>query len=69
DRSRGRTFAFFDVVWQAGRLSSVALGGALADWLGVEVVWLAAGALLLVAGALGFALVPGTLMRPQETYP
>lgn len=69
DQSRGRTFAFFDVVWQAGRLSSVALGGALADWAGVEVVWIAAGALLLVAGVLGFALVPGTLMRPEKTYP
>lgn len=69
DRSRGRTFAFFDVVWQAGRLTSVALGGALADWLGVEVVWLAAGALLLVAGGLGFVLVPAALMRPETTYP
>lgn len=69
DQSRGRTFAFFDVVWQAGRLSSVALGGVLADWAGVEVVWLAAGALLLVAGTLGFALVPVALMRPEKTYP
>lgn len=69
DQSRGRTFAFFDVVWQAGRLSSVALGGVLADWLGVEAVWLAAGALLLVAGALGFVLVPAALMRPEKAYP
>lgn len=69
DRSRGRTFAFFDVVWQAGRLSSVALGGMLADWLGVEAVWLAAGALLLGAGVLGFVLVPATMMRPETAYP
>jgi MFS family permease len=69
DRSRGRTFAFFDVVWQAGRLSSVALGGGLADWLGVEVVWLVAGALLLGAGILGFALVPAAMMRPEDPPP
>lgn len=69
DRSRGRTFAFFDVVWQAARLSSVALGGVLADSLGVEAVWVVAGALLLVAGGLGFALVPAALMRPDGGYP
>jgi MFS family permease len=66
DQSRGRTFAFFDVVWQAGRLTSVALGGLLADLLGVQAVWLLAGALLLGAGALGFALVPTALMRPSD---
>jgi hypothetical protein len=54
------------VVWQAGRLSSVALGGVLADWLGVEMVWLAAGVLLLGAGVLGFTLVPTTMMRPKD---
>ena len=69
DQSRGRTFAFFDVVWQSGRLTSVALGGLLADWLGVAAVWILAGALLLAAGALGFALVPTALMRPREAYP
>lgn len=69
DRTRGRTFAFFDVVWQSGRLSSVALGGLVADWLGVGAVWIIAGVLLLAAGALGFALVPTALMRPREAYP
>lgn len=69
DQSRGRTFAFFDVVWQAGRLTSVAVGGMLADWLGVAAVWIVAGALLLAAGGLGFGLVPTALMRPREAYP
>jgi len=66
DHSRGRTFAFFDVVWQAGRLGSVALGGVLADVVGIEGVWVMAGVLLLGAGALGFALVPTAMMRPED---
>lgn len=64
DHSRGRAFAFFDVVWQAGRLTSVAVGGMLADVLGVGGV--AAGALLLGAGVLGFVLVPVATMRPED---
>lgn len=66
DRARGRAFAFFDVVWQGGRLASVALGGLLADGLGVAGVYVVAGVLLLGAGALGFALVPRRAMRPQD---
>ena len=65
DHSRGRAFAFFDVVWQAGRLTSVAVGGLLADVLGVGGVYVAAGGLLLLAGAVGFALVPLSIMRPK----
>jgi MFS family permease len=66
DRLRGRVFAFFDMVWQSGRLLSIALGGALADAVGVEVVYLLGGALLLLAGAAGFALVrsPHLLTEP-----
>lgn len=66
DRSRGRVFAFFDVVWQTGRLASIGLGGLLADSLGVRGVYVMAGALLLGAGALGFALVPAARMRPTD---
>ena len=64
DRARGRTFAFFDVVWQVGRLASVGIGGVLADRLGVEAVYVLGGVLLLGAAAMGFALVPADRMRP-----
>ena len=67
DHSRGRVFAFFDVVWQIGRLASVAVGGVLADGLGVRGVYVVAGVLLLGAGAVGFALVPTARMRPPAS--
>lgn len=44
----------------------MALGGLLADGLGVAGVYVVAGVLLLGAGALGFALVPLRAMRPQD---
>jgi MFS family permease len=55
DRMRGRVFAFFDVVWQGARLVSIAVGGVLADAIGVRAVYVFGGMLLLVAGALGLA--------------
>ncbi len=64
DRTRGRVFAFFDMVWQAGRLTSIAAGGILADRLGVGGVYVAAGVLLLGAGVLGYLTVPSAAMRP-----
>ena len=50
---RGRAFAFFDVVWNTARLVSLAIGGVLADRLDVRWIYVAAGALLLVAAAVG----------------
>jgi MFS family permease len=50
---RGRVFAGFDALWQAGRLVSLGLGGVLADALGVRVVYYLGGALLLLAGTGG----------------
>jgi MFS family permease len=55
DRMRGRVFAFYDVVWQGGRLVSITIGGVLADAIGVRSVYVFGGMLLLVAGALGLA--------------
>ena len=55
ERLRGRTFAFYDVVWQSARLVSLAAGGVLADALGVRAVYVVGGVLLLGAGALGLA--------------
>ena len=54
DRMRGRVFAAFDMIWQSGRLASLALGGIAADTLGAQAVYLLGG-LLLPAGAAGLA--------------
>jgi len=56
DRLRGRVFAFYDVVWQTGRLASIAAGGILADLLGITAVYLIGAALLICAGLLGLTL-------------
>ncbi|MGN6689102.1 MAG: MFS transporter [Actinomycetales bacterium] len=50
---RGRVFAGFDLIWQAMRLASLLLGGALADALGIRAVFYAGGALLLAAALTG----------------
>jgi MFS family permease len=60
-QGRGRVFAAFDMTWQAGRLASLALGGVVADQLGVQAVYVLGGALLLVAGTGGLAGLPATL--------
>jgi len=46
-------FAFYDVVWQSGRLASIAVGGVLADAIGIRAVYVFGGALLLAAGVMG----------------
>lgn len=55
DRNRGRVFAGFDMIWQTGRLASLGLGGAAADALGIQAVYLLGGVLLLFAGSIGLA--------------
>jgi predicted MFS family arabinose efflux permease len=57
-QARGRVFAGFDLLWQAGRLASLVLGGVAADALGIRAVYYFGGVLLLVAGAVGFAGLP-----------
>ncbi len=54
DRTRGRVFATMDILWQAGRLLSLGIGGLLADTLGVRSVYFLGGLLLVIAGAVGF---------------
>ncbi len=57
---RGRVFAAFDMLWQAGRLLSLVLGGALAALLGIQAVYFFGGALLILAAVLGWrALATG----------
>lgn len=51
--TRGRVFASFDAIWQLGRLLSLAVGGLLADAVGIAAVYVFGGALLLVAGMAG----------------
>jgi predicted MFS family arabinose efflux permease len=63
--TRGRVFAGFDLLWQAGRLASLALGGIAADTLGVQAVYRLGGGLLLVAGLIGFAGLPHTVRHAQ----
>lgn len=48
--TRGRAFAFYDVLWNAARLLSLALGGVLVDIIDVRFVYVISAGLLLVAG-------------------
>jgi predicted MFS family arabinose efflux permease len=57
-QARGRVFAGFDLLWQAGRLASLGLGGVAADALGVRAVYYIGGLLLLLAGVIGLAGLP-----------
>ncbi len=53
-RLRGRVFASFDMVWQAGRLVSLLVGGVLATTLGIQAVYYLGGALLILAAGIGW---------------
>jgi MFS family permease len=53
EHARGRVFASMDVIWQAGRLVSLGVGGVLADLYGIQVVYYLGGALLLAAAGAG----------------
>src|SRR5919204_7011290 len=52
DRVRGRVFTLLDVTWAAMRLLSLALGGLVADRVGIAAVYIAGGVLLMLAGVL-----------------
>ena len=53
DETRGRAFAFYDVLWNSARLLSLAIGGVLVDLIDVRIVYLLAGGLLFLAAAVG----------------
>lgn len=61
---RGRVFAAMDILWQGGRLISLAAGGLLADRFGIQVVYYLGGLLLLAAATAGF--VAGRPPRQRE---
>ena len=50
---RGRATAFFDVIWNATRLISLAAGALLTDTIDVRWVYLVAAARLIAAAAVG----------------
>ena len=50
---QGRATAFFDVIWNATRLISLAAGALLTDTINVRWVYLVAAALLITAAAIG----------------
>ncbi|HVA90532.1 MAG TPA: MFS transporter, partial [Chloroflexota bacterium] len=68
DRVRGRVFTLLDVTWAAMRLVSLGLGGLLADRVGISAVYVAGGALLLLAGVLGLLLL-GRVPLYNRTMP
>jgi MFS family permease len=51
--TRGRAFAFYDVLWNAARLLSLAVGGVLAEVVDVRAVYVISAALLLIAAIIG----------------
>ena len=51
--TRGRAFAFYDVLWNSARLLSLAIGGVLVDLIDVRIVYLLSGGLLFLAAAVG----------------
>jgi predicted MFS family arabinose efflux permease len=68
-QARGRVFAGFDLLWQAGRLASLVLGGVAADALGIRAVYYLGGALLLAAGAIGFGGLPPSTIHHGNGQP
>ncbi len=51
--TRGRAFAFYDVLWNAARLLSLALGGLLVDIIDIRLVYVISAGLLLAAATVG----------------
>lgn len=70
EQLRGRVFAFYDVIWQTGRLASIGVGGILADQLGIRGVYIMGGILLIAAALLGLTRVPRAEMaQPFDAAP
>lgn len=51
--TRGRAFAFYDVLWNAARLISLAAGGVLAEIADIRIVYVVSAVLLLAAAGIG----------------
>jgi MFS family permease len=57
DQVRGRVFTLLDVTWNAMRLVSLAVGGIIVGVVGIRPLYWGGGALLVLAGLLGMALL------------
>lgn len=53
--TRGRAFAFYDVLWNSARLLSLAIGGVLVDIIDVRAVYVLSAVLLFAAATVGLA--------------
>jgi predicted MFS family arabinose efflux permease len=62
--TRGRAFAFYDVLWNAARLLSLAAGGVLAEAIDVRAVYVISAALLLIAATVGLT----TTLPPDNRH-
>jgi MFS family permease len=65
-RTRGRAFAFYDVLWNTARLLSLAVGGALVDIIDVRIVYLLSAGLLFVAAVVGLTTELGHPARVND---
>ncbi len=63
--TRGRAFAFYDVLWNTARLLSLAVGGIVAELTDVRIVYLASALLLAAAAAIGLT----TNLQPISKQP
>ena len=61
--TRGRAFAFYDVLWNGARLLSLAVGGVLVDIVDIRLVYVISAILLLAAAAVGLT----TNLEPKAT--
>jgi len=61
--TRGRAFAFYDVLWNSSRLLSLAIGGLLVDVIDIRFVYGISAGLLLAAAAVGLT----TCIEPTAT--
>ena len=66
ERYRGRVFSAFNMVWQGGRLVSLALAGMIVDVISVQVLYIGAGILLILAGLLGLRAMRSTTVIATE---
>jgi MFS family permease len=64
--TRGRAFAFYDVLWNTARLLSLAVGGALVDIIDVRIVYLLSAGLLFVAAVVGLTTELGHPARVND---
>ena len=66
--TRGRAFAFYDVLWNTARLISLAIGGVLAEVTDVRLVYVVSAVLLLAAAGVGLTTkLEATVATPDAS--